>query len=277
MQRRTIVAGTLLVLVLFQGGSAFGQDVVKKPATLRVLVPVNAATLIIQGTETRQTGSTRVFESPPLEAGKSYTYTIATRWMPNNYTTITRTRTVSVKAGETTEADLRNADNKQPDDLFIRYVPTPQVVVEAMLKLANVGDGDVVYDLGCGDGRIVVTAVSKFKAKRGVGVDIDPERVADSKATAKRDKVEDKVEIRQEDVLKLKDLGEASVVMLYMGDDLNLRLRPVLRKTLKPGSRVVSHRFAMGDWKPDKTIVVKDGDGIEYVLHLWRIGDAETK
>src|SRR5262249_37058493 len=199
------------------------------------------------------TGLTRVFESPPLEPGKNYSYTVVAKWTPNNYTTITRTRTATVKAGETTEADLREADEKQPDDFFIRYVPTPQVVVEAMLKLAEVGEKDIVYDLGCGDGRIVTTAVAKFKAKRGVGVDIDPERIVDSKATAKRDKVEDKVEFRQEDVLKLKDLGDASVVMLYLGDDVNLRLRPILQKTLKPGSRVVSHRFTMGDWKPQKT------------------------
>src|SRR5262249_25611066 len=146
----------------------------------------------------------------------------------------------------TVTADLRKADDKQPDDLFIRYLTTPQVVVEAMLKLADVGEKDVVYDLGCGDGRIVLTAVSKFKARRGVGVDLDPDRIKESKVNAKKYNVADRVEFREEDVLKLKDLGEASVVMLYMGDELNLRLRPMLKKTLKPGSRVVSHRFTMG-------------------------------
>ncbi len=280
MPRRTAAAGgTLFVAALLLApGAARGQAAAeKKPAALRVLVPVEAATLIIQGAETKQTGLTRVFESPPLEPGKNYTYTVVAKWMPNNYTTITRTRTVTVKAGETTEADLRQADEKQPDDLFIRYVPTPQSVVEAMLKLADVGAKDVVYDLGCGDGRIVITAVSEFKAKRGVGVDLDPERIKDSRANAKREKVEDKVEFRQEDVLKLKDLGDASVVMLYLGNDVNERLKPILRKTLKPGSRVVSHRFTMGDWKPDKTITVKDKDGIDYVLHLWKIGQDEKK
>ena len=267
----------LLIATVFLG-AAHGQSAAERQsATLRVLLPFEGAYLTIEGVPIKKGGTTRTFVSPPLDPAGSYTYTVSARWTPNDYTTITRTRVVPVRAGAAAEADLREPDTRQPDDIFIRYVPTPNEVVEAMLKLADVGDKDVVYDLGCGDGRIVVTAVSKFGAKRGVGVDLDPERIKDSRATAARAKVEDKVEIRQEDVLKLKDLGEASVVMLYMGDDLNLRLRPVLRKTLKPGSRVVSHRFAMGDWKPDKTIVVKDGDGIEYVLHLWRIGDAETK
>jgi uncharacterized protein (TIGR03000 family) len=274
-------AGTLLVAALLfaparaQGPEAKPAD--KKPAGLRVLMPVPGATLTIDGTETRQTGLTRVFESPPIEPDKEYTYTVVAKWMPNNYTTVSRTRVVTVKAGRTTEVDLRKEDDKQKDDYFVRYVPTPQKVVDAMLELAGVGDKDVVYDLGCGDGRIVVTAVSKFKAKRGVGVDLDPERVKDSKANAKAAKVEDRVAFREEDVLKMKDLGDASVVMLYLGNDVNERLKPILKKTLKPGSRVVSHRFTMGDWKPQKTVTVKDTDGIEYVLHLWTIGEDDKK
>jgi uncharacterized protein (TIGR03000 family) len=276
MPRRTAaVAGPLLVAVLLLAPApARGQAAdEKQTVTLRVLVPLNGATVTIQGVPTKQTGLTRTFVSPPLEPGKEYNYTVVARWEPNNYTTITRTRTVPVKAGGLVEADLRKADDKQPDDIFIRYVPTPYRVVEAMLKLAEVGDKDVVYDLGCGDGRIVVSAVARFHAQRGVGVDLDPERIKDSKATAAQAKVADKVEFRQEDVLKLKDLSEASVVMIYLGEDINLRLRPILQKSLKPGSRIVSHRFTMGDWKPLKTITVKDADGIDYVLHLWKVGE----
>jgi uncharacterized protein (TIGR03000 family) len=280
MLRRT--AGFLFVAALFLA-PARGQTpetkpaAEKAPATVRVLLPAAGATLTFDGADTRQTGVTRIFESPPLDPGKNYTYTVVAKWMPNNYTTVIRTRVVPVKAGQTAEADLRKEDDKQKDEFVVRYIPTPQVVVDAMLKLAEVGEKDVVYDLGCGDGRIVITAVSKFKAKRGVGVDIDPQRIKDSKANAKKAKVEDKVEFRQEDVLKLKDLGDASVVMLYMGDDLNLRLKPILKKTLKPGSRVVSHRFTMGDWEPLRTIKVRDVDGEEYVLHLWKIGEGEKK
>jgi uncharacterized protein (TIGR03000 family) len=279
MLRRTAAAGTLLVATLVLTAPARGQTKPEesKPATLRVLLPQDNAALTIEGKPTRQVGTTRVFESPPLDPAKSYTYTLVAKWMPNNYTTITRTRVVPVKAGAAAEADLRKEDDKQKDDIFVRYVPTPNEVVEAMLKLGEVGDKDVVYDLGCGDGRIVITAVSKFKAQRGVGVDLDPERIKDSKANAKAAGVEDKVEFRMEDVLKLKDIGEASVVMLYMGEDLNLRLRPILQKSLKPGSRVVSHRFTMGDWKPLKTITVRDLLGSEYKLHLWKIGEEKPK
>ena len=153
----------------------------------------------------------------------------------------------------------------------VPYVPTPQVVVDEMLKMANVGKDDVVYDLGCGDGRIVIAAVGKFDARRGVGVDIDPERIRDSRANARRAGVEDRVEFRQGDVLKIKDLSEATVVTLYMSQEVNLRLRPALRKVLKPGARVVSHYFTMGDWKPDRTETVT-GRGGEYEIHLWTIG-----
>jgi uncharacterized protein (TIGR03000 family) len=257
----------LLMATVFPG-AAHGQ-----PATLRVLLPFEGADLTIEGVAIKKGGTTRTFVSPPLDPAGSYTYTVRARWMPNDYTTVTRTRVVPVKAGAAAEADLREADAKQPDDIFIRYVPTPQEVVEAMLKLAEIGDKDVVYDLGCGDGRIVVTAVSRFKAKRGVGVDLDPQRVKESQANAKAAGVQDRVEFRQEDVLKLKDLGDASVVVLYLSDEVNLRLRPVLQKSLKPGSRIVSHRFTMGDWKPLKTTTAKDRDGIPYYLHLWIVGE----
>ena len=276
LRRTAAVAGTLFVATLFITAAVRGQAPAgPAPATVRVLLPQDNASLTIEGKATQQTGGTRLFQSPPLDPAKNYTYTLVAKWMPNNYTTITRTRVIPVKAGATAEVDLRKEDDKQKDDYFVRYVPTPQKVVDAMLELAGVGDKDVVYDLGCGDGRIVVTAVSKFKAKRGVGVDLDPERVKDSKANAKAAKVEDRVAFREEDVLKMKDLGDASVVMLYLGNDVNERLKPILKKTLKPGSRVVSHRFTMGDWKPLKTISVKDVDGIDYELHLWKVGDDE--
>jgi uncharacterized protein (TIGR03000 family) len=273
MLPRTAFAGILLAAaLLFPAAPARGQAAAdKQTATLRVLLPQDNATLTVGGAPTKQTGPARSFVSTPLEPGTTYAYTVVAKWMPNTYTTFTRTRVVPVKAGETAEADLRKPDDKHPDDIFIAYVPTPYPVVEAMLRLAEVREGDVVYDLGCGDGRIVVAAVSQFKAKRGVGVDLDPERIKDSKANAKAAKVEDKVEFRQEDVLKLKNLREASVVLLYLGDDVNLRLRPILQKTLKPGARVVSHRFNMGDWQPLKTVTVKDRDGVGYELHLWKV------
>lgn len=160
---------------------------------------------------------------------------------------------------------------KADDTIRVPYVPTPETVVEEMLKLAGVQDGDVVYDLGCGDGRIVIAAVKDFKAKKGVGVDIDPQRVKESKQNAKTAKVEGKVEFREGDVLKITDVSEATVVTLYLFPEVNEKLAPMLKKTLKPGSRIVSHDFLMGDWKPDKKVTVKDQGGTAHDLYLWTI------
>src|SRR5262245_47694131 len=212
-----------------------------QPAHLRVLLPSANVTLTIDGKATQQTGASRLFVSPPLEQGKAYTYTLVANWDPNGYTKTTRTRTVTVRAGQETEADLRKADPANPDKFVIAFVPTPDEVVAAMCKLAGVTKEDVVYDLGCGDGRMVITAVKDFGAKRGVGVDLDPNRVKDSKEAAKKSGVEDRLEFREGDVLNISDLRDADVILLYMGEDVNLRLRPILQKTLKPGSRIVSH------------------------------------
>ena len=134
-----------------------------------------------------------------------------------------------------------------------------------MLRMANVGPGDVVYDLGSGDGRIVIAAVKEFGAARGVGVELDGERVAEAKANAIRAGVQDRVEFRQQDVFK-SDVSPATVVTLYMGLTVNLRLRPQLLAQLKPGARIVSHAFDMGDWTPEQTATI-DGRPI----FLWTV------
>lgn len=142
---------------------------------------------------------------------------------------------------------------REPDVIF---VPTPQNVVNAMLKLANVQKGDIVYDLGCGDGRLVVTAVKDFGARRAVGIDINPERIKESQETAKTAGVTDRVTFRNEDLFEA-DIKEATVVTLYLLQSLNEKLRPKLWKDLKPGTRIVSHTFSMGDWKPEKEVDVE--------------------
>jgi tRNA G37 N-methylase Trm5 len=130
-----------------------------------------------------------------------------------------------------------------PDVIF----DTPQEVVEDMLRLANVRKGDVLYDLGSGDGRIPVTA-ARLYGVRGVGIDIDPERIREAQENAKRNGVESLVKFRQQDLFEA-DFREATVVTLYLLPDLNLKLRPRLLAELKPGTRIVSHQFDMGDWK----------------------------
>ena len=157
-------------------------------------------------------------------------------------------------------ANAQQAPLRKPD---VIYVPTPQEVVDTMLKLAGVKRGDVVYDLGCGDGRLVVSA-AKLGA-RGVGVDIDPQRVKEAKENARRNGVAGRVTILNEDLFTT-DIRPATVVMLFLLPDLNLKLRPKLLKELKPGTRVVSHLFNMGDWKPDQTITAADGP-----VYLWTI------
>ncbi len=149
------------------------------------------------------------------------------------------------------------------------FVPTPQDVVERMLALAQVTSNDVVYDLGSGDGRLVVTAAKKFGA-RGVGIDIDPARIAEGKANATRAGVEGRVEFRQQDALEV-DLSEASVVTLYLLSSSNVKLRPRLQSQLKAGSRIVSHQFGMGDWQPDKIETFTDSNGTSRTLYLWTI------
>jgi cyclopropane fatty-acyl-phospholipid synthase-like methyltransferase len=146
--------------------------------------------------------------------------------------------------------------SRQPD---VIYVPTPQPVVDAMLKMARVRKGDVLYDLGSGDGRIPITAAKRYGIK-AVGIDIDPQRIAEANANARKAGVTRLVSFRQEDLFKT-DFREATIVTLYLLETLNARLRPRLLAELKPGTRIVSHAFTMGSWTPEKQQVV-DGNRI---------------
>jgi ubiquinone/menaquinone biosynthesis C-methylase UbiE len=136
----------------------------------------------------------------------------------------------------------------------VPFVPSPNPVVEKMLEMAQVGPKDVVYDLGSGDGRIVIAAARKYGA-RGVGIDIDPERIKEARANARKAGVEKKVEFRQGDLFDA-NIGDATVVTIYLLSGINLKLRPKLLSELKPGTRIVSHAFDMGDWKPVATAKV---------------------
>jgi precorrin-6B methylase 2 len=153
----------------------------------------------------------------------------------------------------------------------VPYVPTTQVAVEAMLKLAGVTRDDVVYDLGCGDGRIVITAAKLYGA-RGVGIDIDPQRIREAHENAKRAGVEQLVRFEENDLFKA-NIREASVVTLFLLTSVNARLRPKLLQELRPGTRVVSNTFEMGDWKPEKLFTVDSGDADYFSkkLYLWTI------
>lgn len=155
----------------------------------------------------------------------------------------------------------QGATLRGPDVIF---VPTPNDIVATMLRMAAVSKKDMVYDLGCGDGRIVITAAQKYGA-RGVGIDIDPERVEEATANVRKAGVADRVKIIRGDLFEA-DISAATVVTLYLLTDLNIKLRPKLLRDLNPGTRVVSHAFSMGEWKPERTAEVSGT-----TVYLWRI------
>ena len=149
------------------------------------------------------------------------------------------------------------------------YSPTPMDVVRRMLTLGKVGPQDVVYDLGCGDGRIVIEAARVFGA-RGVGIDIDPALIARAQANAKQAGIESLVTFRVQDAMTV-DVSDATVVTLYLLAASNVKLRPVLTKTLRPGARIVAHNYPIGDWEPDVVDTFRDAAGTTRTLFLWNI------
>ena len=156
---------------------------------------------------------------------------------------------------------------REPD---VPYVPTTEAAVQAMLKLGEVKKTDVLYDLGCGDGRIVIAA-AKGLGTRGVGIDINPVRIGEAKENAKKAGVENLVRFEENDLFEA-DIHEATVVTLFLLPHINLKLRPKLLKDLKPGTRIVSNTFDMGDWKAEKEAIVPGSDEESYLSHrlyLW--------
>ena len=173
---------------------------------------------------------------------------------------------LAVPTGLSAQAQ-KKAPTRGPDVIF---VPTPQEVVEDMLRLANVRKGDVLYDLGSGDGRIAITAAKKYGIK-ATGIDIDPDRIREANENARKAGVSHLVEFRNEDLFQA-DFRDATVVTLYLLPDLNVKLRPKLWNELKPGTRIVSHQFDMGKWKPEKTL---ESDG--RTIYFWTIPEKSKR
>ncbi|MEO8006974.1 MAG: TIGR03000 domain-containing protein [Betaproteobacteria bacterium] len=255
--------------------AAAAQAAAAVRSRITVTVPFDETELTVDGSAIVGEGTSRQFQSPPLESGKTYQYKFTARWRPNNWTVLTRNKTVQFRAGDDVTVDLMTDDPN--DRAVIIYVPTWNSTVEQMIALADVNKDDVVYEPGCGDARITIAAV-RAGAKRGVGIDLDPVLVAEAKANVKAAGLDDKIDIRLGDALDVKDLSDATVVFLYMADEFDMLIRPILWKQLRVGARIVSHRFTMGDWQPDKS-VNDDGigkDGLRQgksapTVYLWTI------
>jgi uncharacterized protein (TIGR03000 family) len=240
---------------------------------ITVTVPQDDAELLVNGEAASDSfGGVRELETGPLESGKEYEYTFAVSWRTNNYTVLYRNATVRFTAGDSISVDLATDDPN--DRIRVRYVPTPDPIVAEMITLANITSNDVAFEPGCGDSRITIAAV-KAGARRGVGIDIDPERVEESSENVRVAGLQDRIEIRLGDALDIADLADATVVFLYMGDDFGRLIRPRLLRDLRIGSRIVSHRFLLGDWTPDQTVSI-ELEGSTYLLHLWTV-TAEAK
>ena len=180
-----------------------------------------------------------------------------TQSLPAILVAVTLAIPAATAAQTATQSPLRSPD--------VIFVPTPPEVVAAMLKVAKVGKGDIVYDLGSGDGRIPIAAVKDFGAARATGIDIDPQRIKEATANLQKAGVGDRVRFLNQDLFTT-NLSEATVVTLYLLPSLNLKLLPKLKAELKPGTRIVSHAFDMGDWVPEQTL---DVDGRK--VYFWTI------
>jgi uncharacterized protein (TIGR03000 family) len=262
MWRKWIPAAGLLACLIPAG--MFAQEF-RKTVTVEIYLP-EGARLFIQSQEMRFQGTMRRFVSPPLAPGK-YTYTItAIIAGPDGPRTVTHR--LDVRPGDFESIDLREPGKRPITD--VEYEPTPQNVVDALLRLAKVTTKDVVWDLGCGDGRIPVTAAKDYACKAR-GFDIDPARVKDSLANVRKHGVDRLVTIELRDIFTL-DLSQGpTIVTLYLLPRLNARSLPQLRK-LPPGARVISIAHRMADVKPDEHIVVESELG-DFDIYLWK---AET-
>jgi uncharacterized protein (TIGR03000 family) len=311
-----VVLGLAGLALMFLVPPLVGQETPpsSQPAYLRVRIPAGAE-LLVDGTRTKQNGSERLFQSPPIPVGKKFLYSLKATWKEGGKEVV-HEEVARVEAGKETFIDLRQSSvskngktaetpskkeetgrgtvtepkteekvpppdvtppkkeagepgkPKREPDIF--FLPTPQEVVNRMLELADIKKDDVVYDLGCGDGRIVVTAAEKYGVK-AMGFDIDPARVKESLEKVKKHHVEKLVNILEADIFEL-DLTKATVVTLYLLPNLNEQLMPQLAK-LRPGSRIVSHDFPMDGAKPVKKerLKVKNdrGEDSEHTVYLW--------
>jgi uncharacterized protein (TIGR03000 family) len=279
IRTRLLILGGMLVSLVAVGAERRPDDRSMQSAAavatqVKVALPQADAELVVDGRPIPGTGASREVEAAVLARGTSQQHTFTVTWKPNAYTEMTRTKTVAARPGASLTVDLTADD--PGDRVRVIYVPTPQDVAEEMVKIAGVTRTDVVYEPGCGDARITIAAI-RAGARRAICIDIEPDRVEESKANVKAAGLQDRIDVRLGDALDVKDLSDVTVVLLYMGDHFNLLIRPVLWRDLKVGSRIVSHRFTMGDWAPTKTTSMNSSQGGVYDLHLWTVTEADKR
>jgi uncharacterized protein (TIGR03000 family) len=260
---RTVLVLACLIGLGLSSRPALGQSP-RKTILLEILLPEDAR-LFIEGQDTKTTGSMRSFESPPLPPGK-YTYTIKAI-VPGPKGPQTITRHIDVRPGDFESIDLRpRRDGERVPDVL--YEPTPQEAVEALLDLARLKVDDVLWDLGCGDGRIPVTAARKFGIEAR-GFEIDPKYLKEARANVQKNGVDKLVAIEDRDIFTLDLSRGPTVITLYLLPSLNAKLLPQLQR-LPAGARVLSIGHRLADIPPDQQVTVDTQDG-EYTLYLWRV------
>lgn len=261
------------LLASLTGRAAFAQQPANTTRTkVKTTVPQDDAELFIEGKLTRTAGKVREYDTPDLEPGKKYLYEFKVVWKPNKFTTLTRTRTVKFVAGDDLTVDLTAPLPTDTADVAVK--PAPDDVIADMVKAAAVTKDDVAFEPKTADARVLVAAV-KGGAKRAVAVQLDADKVKAAKAAIKKAELEGKIDVQQVEPTEGKDYAEATVVFLYGGEEANLLLRPVLLAAVKPGTRIVSYRFGMGDWKPTATRKGTNSDGDEYEIYTWTVTDAD--
>lgn len=264
------------LLASLTGRAAFAQQPANTTRTkVKTTVPQDDAELFIEGKLTRTAGKVREYDTPDLEPGKKYLYEFKVVWKPNKFTTRTRTRTVKFVAGDDLTVDLTTPLPTDTADVAVK--PAPDDVIADLVKAAAITKDDVAFEPKTADARVLVAAV-KAGAKRAVGVQLDADKVKAAKGVVKKAELEGKIDVQQVDPAEGKDYAEATVVFLYAGEEVNLALRPVLLSAVKPGTRIISYRFGMGDWKPTATSKGTNSDGDEYEIYTWTVtADDKTK
>ena len=263
------------LLASLTGMAAFAQAPANATRSkVKVSVPQEDAELVIEGKSTRTVGKTREYDTPDLEPGKKYLYEFKVVWKPNKFTTLTRTRVVKFVAGDEVEVDLTAAQPTDTADVVLK--PATPDVLKDLADAAKLTKDDVVFEPKAADARGLIAAVTAG-AKRAVGVQPDADKVKAIKAAVKKAELEGKIDVQQVAPAECKDYAEATVVLLYLGEEGNVALLPVLLRDVKAGTRIVSYRFKMGDWKPTATRKGTNADGDEYEIYTWTVTDDDKK